>query len=113
MAVTNSPAGIETVNVAQKSAFQPHPITSIEETGIPSLWLQDLALKILYFQGYMSGFKMAEEIALPFAGIVDQILESLKREKFVEIKSSQQLGLGEGSYVYGITNAGILRAREA
>jgi predicted ATPase with chaperone activity len=61
----------------------------------------------------MSGFKMAEELALPFAGIVDLILESLKREKFVEVKSSQQMGLGEGTYQYAITGAGIARAREA
>jgi len=77
------------------------------------LWLQDLALKVMYFQGYVSGFKMAEELALPFAGIVDLILESLKREKFVEVKSSQQMGLGEGTYQYAITGAGIARAREA
>ncbi len=55
---------------------------------------------------------MAEEIALPFAGIVDQILEALKREKLIEVKSSQ-MGLGEGSYQYAITGAGIMRAREA
>ena len=76
------------------------------------LWVQDLALKILYFQGYLSGFRVAEEIALPFAGVTDQILESLKREKLVEVKSSS-MGLGEGSYQYAITGAGIDRAREA
>ena len=85
----------------------------MEDTGLSQLWLQDLALKILYFQGYMSGFKVAEEIALPFAGVVDQILDALKREKFVEVKSTQQMGLGEGSYQYAITGAGIARAREA
>lgn len=69
-------------------------------------------MKILYYQGYLSGFKIAEEIALPFAGIVDQILEGLKREKLIEVKSSQ-MGLGEGSYQYAITGAGIVRAREA
>src|SRR5512136_217290 len=93
--------------------FYPRPLNKLEETGLTALWLQDLALKILYFQGYMSGFKVAEEIALPFAGVVDQILEALKREKFVEVKSSQQMGLGEGTYQYAITGAGILRAREA
>lgn len=95
------------------AAFVPPPITNIEDTGLSTLWLQDLVLKILYFQGYLSGFKIAEEIALPFSGIVDQIMESLKREKFVEVKSSQQMGLGEGSYIYGITGLGITRAREA
>lgn len=92
--------------------FIPPPISRVEDTGLSPLWLQDLALKILYFQGYLTGFRMAEEIALPFAGVMEQILESLKREKFVEVKSSQ-MGLGEGSYQYAITGAGIARAREA
>jgi MoxR-like ATPase len=93
-------------------SFVPPPMTKLEDTGLSLLWLQDLALKIFYFQGYLSGFKTAEEIALPFAGIVDQILETLKREKLIEVKSSQ-MGLGEGSYQYAITGAGIVRAREA
>jgi hypothetical protein len=94
------------------SNFVPPPITRIDDTGLSQLWLQDLALKILYFQGYLSGFKVAEEIALPFAGVTDLVLESLKREKLVEVKSSS-VGLGEGSYQYAITGAGIERAREA
>jgi predicted ATPase with chaperone activity len=94
------------------TSFTPPIISQVEDTGLSILWLQDLALKILYFQGYLSGVKIAEEIALPFAGVVDQILESLKREKFVEVKSSQ-MGLGEGAYQYAITGAGISRAREA
>jgi len=94
------------------NGFYPPAINRIEDTGLSSLWLQDLALKILYFQGYLTGFKIAEEISLPFAGVMDQILEALKREKFVEVKSSQ-IGLGEGSYQYAITGAGIARAREA
>ncbi|HZD56675.1 MAG TPA: ATP-binding protein, partial [Anaerolineales bacterium] len=60
----------------------------------------------------LTGFKLAEEIALPFAGVMEQILDTLKREKFVEVKTSQ-MGLGEGSYQYAITGAGIARAREA
>src|SRR4030066_103035 len=93
--------------------FNPPILQKIEDTGLSSLWLQDLALKIIYFQGYMTGFKVAEELSLPFAGIVDIILESLKREKFVEVKPSQQVGLGEGSYQYAITGLGIARPREA
>jgi predicted ATPase with chaperone activity len=92
--------------------FTPPPINTVDDTGLSALWLQDLALKILYSQGYMSGFKIAELIALPFAGITDLILEALKREKLIEVKSSQG-GLGEGAYTYGITSAGVTRAREA
>ncbi len=97
---------------SSKPGFLPPPISRLDDTGLSQLWLQDLALKILYFQGFLSGFKIAEEIALPFAGVTDQILESLKREKMVEVKSSS-MGLGEGSYQYAITGVGIERAREA
>ena len=97
---------------SSQGMFIPPAIQKISDTGLSQLWLQDLALKILYFQGYMSGFKIAEAMTLPFAGITDQILEALKREKFVEVRSSQ-MGLGEGAYQYAITSAGIARAREA
>jgi len=40
------------------------------------------------------------------------LLTALKQDKLIEVKSSQG-GLGEGAYTYGITGAGIQRAREA
>jgi len=92
--------------------FMPPQITSLDDTGLNPLWLQDLVLKVLYFRGYLSGFKVAEEITLPFAGVTDQILVTLKTEKLIEVKSSQG-GLGEGAYTYGITGAGVQHAREA
>lgn len=95
-----------------EESFVPPPVTRVEDTGLGALWLQDLILKIMYFQGYMSGFKVADEIALPFTGVVDQLLDQLKREKLVEVRSSQ-MGLGDGAYMYAITAAGISRAREA
>ena len=105
MANTNSPRG--------GTGFLPPTITRIEDTGLPALWLQDLALKILYSQGYLSGFQVAEELALPFAGVTDQILSELKKEKLVEIKSAKQAGLGSSSYLYAMTSKGNERAQEA
>ena len=67
--------------------YVPPAINEIEDTGLSQLWLQDLALKVLYFRGYLTGFKVSEAMALPYAGITDQILEALKREKFVEVKA--------------------------
>jgi len=93
-------------------SFIPPQVTSIDDTGLNPLWLQDLVLKVLYTRGYLSGFKIAEEITLPFAGVTDQILVTLKAEKLIEVKSSQG-GLGEGAYTYGITGGGMQRAREA
>jgi len=96
----------------RKVQYIPPSITKLSDTGLSPLWLQDLTLKVLYFQGYLTGFQIAEAIALPFANVTDQILNTLKREKFVEVKSSQ-MGLGEGAYQYAITGAGMARAREA
>ncbi len=99
-------------SAASGSAFVPPQINSVEDTGLSPLWLQDHVLKVFYSRGYMTGFKISEEIALPFAGVTDQLLVALKQEKLIEVKSSQG-GLGEGAYTYGITGAGNLRAREA
>jgi predicted ATPase with chaperone activity len=97
---------------APVGGFSPPQINSVEDTGLSPLWLQDLILKVLYFRGYLTGFKISEEITLPLAGVTDQLLTILKQEKFIEVKSSQG-GLGEGAYTYGITGAGVIRAREA
>ena len=99
-------------SAAPAAGFSPPQINSLEDTGLSILWLQDLVLKVLYFRGYLTGIKVAEEIALPFAGVSDQLLTTLKQDKMIEVKSSQG-GLGEGAYTYGITSQGILRAREA
>jgi predicted ATPase with chaperone activity len=97
--------------------FSPPQINSLEDTGLSQLWLQDLILKVLYFRGYLTGFKISEEICLPLAGVTDQLLAVLKQEKFIEVKSTQGgglgSGLGDGAYTYGITSAGMIRAREA
>ena len=98
---------------APSNIFAPPQINNLDDTGLSPLWLQDLTLKILYSRGYISGHKIAEEIALPFAGIVDQLLMVLKQDKLIEVKSSQGSGLGEGAYTYGITGQGMTRAREA
>ena len=110
--VSQPQASVPLVPTSEGKRFVPPQINNVEDTGLGLLWLQDLALKIFYFQGYQTGFKIAEAMALPFSGTVDQILEGLKREKMIEVRSSQ-MGLGEGAYLYAITGAGIIRAREA
>ncbi len=92
-------------------AFIPPPLSKLEDTGLSLNYLADLALKIIYASGYLNGFRIADLIALPFVGIVDQVLVFLKSEKLVEVKG--QGGFGEGAYQYAITGLGIERAREA
>ncbi|MEL6404597.1 MAG: ATP-binding protein [Chloroflexota bacterium] len=92
-------------------AWNPPPLSSIEDTGLTRLALADLVLKVLYFRGDLQGHDIADVIKLPFNGIIDQVLEFLKREKMVEITGTQ--GFGEASYKYEIKGEGIKRALEA
>jgi hypothetical protein len=87
----------------------PRPVT-LEDTGLSLGFLADLTLKILYFRGYISGAEIAEQMCLQFTGIVDRVLEFLKRDMLCEVKGSG--GLGQSAYEYTITGKGIARARE-
>lgn len=91
--------------------FTPPQVTKIEDTGITEYALIELALKILYSSGTLTGYRIAELMALPFTGLIDQILEYLKTQKLVEVKGAGSFS--ESTYQYAITGAGIARAREA
>jgi hypothetical protein len=93
------------------NAWTPPALTRLEDTGLNLLNLADLVLKVLYFGGYMPGHAIADIIKLPFTGVVDGIMEFLKREKFVEVRGSG--GLGEAGYQYLISGKGADKAREA
>ena len=90
--------------------FEPHMPKSIEGTGLTLGFLADLAIKIMYFEGYISGYEIAEAMKLPYSGVVDEVLEFLKREQFCEVKGAG--GLGESAYQYVISSKGSEKARE-
>jgi predicted ATPase with chaperone activity len=96
----------------QRVRFVPAAVNKVEETGLNIRWIQDLILKTLYYKDNLSGFQIADNVRLPFVGIVDNILNGLKRDKLIEVPASAA-GFGEGAYQYAITGAGQIRAREA
>jgi len=107
---TQTPRVSQNASVNDKFAA-PAPRT-IEETGLSVGFLADLVLKILYFEGYISGYETAEAAKLPFKNITDRILEYLKKDRFIEVKGSSGGAYAEAAYEYVITGKGIERARE-
>lgn len=91
--------------------WSPPPVRSLQDTGLNLGILSDLAIKVLYFGGYLSGNQIAEQMRLPFTNVVQIVLEGLKREKFVEVRGGA--GVGAGSFEYVITLKGIEKAHEA
>ncbi|MCX7683162.1 MAG: ATP-binding protein [Anaerolineae bacterium] len=100
-----------TATATMSSRFVPPAPTSIQETGLGMGFLSDLAIKILYFEGSLQGREIAEAMKLPYTGVVDQVLEFLKREKLCEVRGTS--GFAESSYQYVIAEKGRAVAREA
>lgn len=90
--------------------WTPAAINQIEDTGLHQGFLQDLALKVMYFRGQMSGSEIAEHMRLPFQSVVSHVMDFLKREQLCEVRGSG--GIGAGGYQYNITSKGSARARE-
>jgi len=84
---------------------------SIEETELPLSFLADLALKLIYYRSDMSSTEIADVLAMPFRGVMDKVLEFLKREEYVEITGSK--GFGERGYQWIISGKGRERAVQA
>lgn len=83
---------------------------SIEATRLPQAFLNDLALKILYFGGKMQGGQVAQAMRLHFNGVVEPILRGLKAQHLLEVVGGSSLN--QVSYQYTITDKGAQRARE-
>ncbi|MFQ5434958.1 MAG: ATP-binding protein [Anaerolineae bacterium] len=102
------------MTVAEKqrvvTEWSPPPVKSIEETGLSQGFLQDLALKLMYYRGQLTGHDIANLVHLPFSTIIGPTLDFLKREQMCEVKGAG--GLGAASYMYTITEKGAARARE-
>ena len=92
-------------------SWSPPPINSLADTGLNLLGLADLAIKVLYNGGYLAGHQIADIVKLPYTGVIDTVMDFLKREKYVEVRGSG--GLGEAGYQYLISQKGAEKAREA
>ncbi|MCB0208316.1 MAG: AAA family ATPase [Anaerolineae bacterium] len=69
-----------------------------------------MALKILYFNGTMKAWQVAQILRLNFAGVVDPTLQELKNQHLVQVTGSKDLN--STSFQYAITEKGSQRARE-
>jgi predicted ATPase with chaperone activity len=92
--------------------FLPAEPASIEDTGLAADFLSDLALKIIYRRGSISGYEMADALKLPFTDLTEHLLNTLRHEHLIEVKGARGSGVGEASYQYAITERGRTRARE-
>jgi predicted ATPase with chaperone activity len=97
-------------NSEGRMLWAPPPLRTMEDTGLSRSALEGMVLKALYFRGEMLGHQIAEYLKLPFAGILDTIIESVRREKLIEVAAGG--GMNEATFRYLISGKGIERALE-
>jgi len=84
---------------------------SLADTGLNPGFVNDLALKTLYYSGELTGQAIANLLRLPYVNVIDKVLATLIKEDWAAIIGS--VGLGERSYTYVITQKGNGKAQEA
>jgi len=87
--------------------YVPPAPESLEDAGLHPNDLYPLVLKFLFLHGASTGYRLAEQLKLPFQ-IVDPILQSLKSDLLIGLKSS---GGGISDFKYEISPTGVEQAR--
>ena len=87
--------------------MSPPAVACLEDTGLTRDFLIGLIAKTLHQRDSLTGFEIADAVALPFA-IVDGILLDLQSERMLEVRQTD--GPARSSYRFALTRAGRDRA---
>jgi hypothetical protein len=82
--------------------FFPTQPRTLGESGLTQTMVEELVLKALFFAGELRGGEIAQRIKLPQV-IIDDIIESLRRAKYVDQKGGAGVGVGKTSMIYTLT----------
>ncbi|HYI00476.1 ATP-binding protein [Hyalangium sp.] len=84
---------------------------SLEETGLKMGLLSDIALKYLYYSGTGTGMEIADQLCLPWSGVIEQVVDFVANEKLVDLRGGK--GFGRASVEFILTEKGREYARDA
>lgn len=88
----------------------PPPPRSLDATGLTLVAIANLTLKTLYVHGSLLAHEIADILKLPYATVVDEVLEHLRRERLIEVKGATTVG--KAAYRCALVQKGLSRARE-
>lgn len=84
--------------------------TTLAETEIPLRLIGDLIMKAIYQYSIISGSHVSDIIKLPYFGVMEPIMATLRKAGLIEFEGSE--GLGDMAYRWVLTDKGRERARE-
>lgn len=90
------------------AAVTPPAPETIAEAGLTDALIEQLVLKMLYYRGELIGRDLASAMGLKYS-LIDNTIETLKRQHLVLVKRS--LGMGNSSGLFVLAEAGRTLAR--
>jgi predicted ATPase with chaperone activity len=91
------------------SLYTPQEPTSLANLDINPAIVEGLILRVMHINSTMIASDIANEVCLPYYGIVEPILQQLRDNRLLEITRGDMAAM---SYVYSITDAGRARAMQ-
>ena len=96
-------AASETPLRAPANRFWPQQPRTIEEAGLTVSMVEELILKAIFFAGEMRGMDLANRLKLP-STIIDEVIEGLRRQKYIDIRGGGGAGVGKTTMIYQLTS---------
>ncbi|MET0401346.1 MAG: ATPase [Cystobacter sp.] len=87
---------------SQAGRFWPAQPRTLEESGLTASMVEELVLKAIFYAGEMRGMDIANRLKLP-TSVVDDVLEGLRRQKYIDIRGGGGSGLGKSTMIYQLT----------
>ncbi|QRK06779.1 ATPase [Archangium violaceum] len=87
---------------AGSTGFWPPQPRTLADTGLTATMVEELVLKAIFFAGEMRGMDIANRLKLPSA-IIDEVVEGLRRQKYIDIRGGGGSGVGKSTMIYQLT----------
>ncbi|MHA7631236.1 ATPase [Corallococcus sp. M7] len=92
----------EAADAPATNRFWPAQPKTLQEAGLNTTFVEELVLKAIFFAGEMRGMDVATRLQLPTA-LVDEVIEGLRRQKYIDIRGGGASGVGRSTMIYQLT----------
>ncbi len=86
--------------VVTGNQYSPRTPSKWEDLGLPSAFLFDMVLRVIFNRGQITGNEIANELAVPFP-VISPVLQSMRKQSLLDIVG-QRNGGGDAGFVYEI-----------
>jgi predicted ATPase with chaperone activity len=106
--LSGNPFNLENPSVLDIAPPEPK---SVDDTGLKINLLADISLRYIYYSGTVTGVEIAQELKLPWTGVIEHVVDHLAEEKLLDMRGGK--GFGRASVEFALTEKGREYAKDA